>query len=56
MNCTVIDPKIIAKIKKLNNQIESLRGFKTVFGSLTLREQLKLELKEMKLTKLLKQL
>lgn len=56
MNHTVIDPKIIAKIKKLNRQIQSLRELKIIFGEingLTPKMRLKLENKENKLTKLL---
>ena len=59
MNHTVIDPKIIAKIKKLNRQIESLRELKIIFGEingLTPKMRLKLENKENKLTKLLNQI
>lgn len=59
MNHTVIDPKIIAKIKKLNRQIESLRELKIIFGEingLTPKMKLKLENKEKKLSKLLNQI
>lgn len=56
MNSTIVNSTTYAKVKKLNNQIESLRGFKAVFGGLTLKEQLKLELKEAKLIKLIKNL
>ena len=55
MNHTVIDSRKLAKIKKLNNQIEALRELRTI-GVLTPKLLLKLELKENKLTKLLKQL
>ena len=34
MNHTVIDPKVIAKIKKLNRQIQSLRELKIIFGEI----------------------
>lgn len=59
MNHTVIDPKVIAKIKKLNRQIQCLRELKIIFGNingLTPKQQIKLENKENKLTKLLNQL
>lgn len=59
MNHTVIDPKIIAKIKKLNRQIESLRELRIIFGEingLTPKMKLKLENKENKLTKILNQI
>lgn len=56
MNHIVIDSRKLAKIKKLNNQIETLRGFRCIFNHLTPKEQLKLENKENKLTKLIKSL
>lgn len=55
MNHTVIDSRKLAKIKKLNNQIEGLRELRTI-GVLTPKLLLKLENKENKLSKLLKQL
>lgn len=59
MNHTLIDPKKIAKIKKLNREISCLRELRTLFGfanGLTPKQQIKLDNKENKLTKLLNQL
>ena len=53
MNHTVIDSRKLSKIKKLNNQIEGVRELRTI-GVLTPNLLLKLELKENKLSKLLK--
>jgi len=59
MNSTVIPPQTIAKIKKLNREIQSLRELKVIFGAidgLTPKQQLKLTNKENKLYKLLNQI
>ena len=56
MNSTVIDPVKLRKIKTLSNQIETLKGFNAVFGSLTPKEALKLENKTNKLIKIIKTL
>jgi hypothetical protein len=56
MNHTVIDSRKLAKIKKLNRQIQSLRELRQIFGEingLTPRQKMKLELKENKLTKII---
>lgn len=55
MNHTLVQPQILAKIKKLNREIESLRDVYNCVG-LTPKQQLKLTNKENKLTKLLNQL
>jgi len=55
MNSTIVNSTTYSKVKKLSLQIENLRGVRNVFG-LTLKQQLKLELKEAKLCKLIKTL
>lgn len=55
MNHTVIDSRKLAKIKKLNNQIEGLRELR-IMRVLTPKFAIKLENKENKLTKILKSL
>jgi len=55
MNHTIIEPSKIAKIKKLNREIQSLRECRDTFG-LKPKQQLKLTNKENKLSKLLNQI
>jgi len=55
MNHTLVNPQTIAKIKKLNREIQSLRECRDAFG-LKPKQQLKLTNKENKLYKLLNQI
>jgi len=55
MNHTIIEPSTIAKIKKLNREIQNLRDVLNFVG-LTPKQQLKLTNKENKLYKLLNQI
>jgi hypothetical protein len=55
MNHTLIPPKTIAKIKKLNIEIQGLREVRDFVG-LKPKQALKLTNKENKLSKILKQL
>jgi hypothetical protein len=57
MNATVIDPAKVRKLKKLAREIECLKELQTMFGvigGLTPRQELKLNLKTEKLTKIIK--
>ena len=59
MNHTLIDSPKLAKIKKLNREIQTLKELESMFGflnGLTPKQKLKLELKQNKLTKLINQL
>jgi len=59
MNSHVIASDKIAKIKKLNQQIEALKELGAMFsfmGGLTTDQQIKLRKKESKLNKLIKEL
>ena len=56
MNSTVIDPVKLRKIKKLANEVESIKSFTSMFGILTPRQELKLDLKTEKLIKIIKTL
>lgn len=56
MNHTLIDSPKLAKIKKLNREIQTLKELESMFGflnGLTSKQKLKLELKQNKLTKLI---
>lgn len=59
MNSTIVDSQKLAKIKKLNREIQTLKELESMFGvlnGLTPKQKLKLELKQNKLTKLINQL
>lgn len=59
MNSHVIASEKIAKIKKLNRQIEALKELSAMFsfmGGLTTDQQIKLRKKETKLNKLINEL
>ena len=59
MNSHVIPSEKIAKIKKLNRQIEALKELSAMFsfmGGLTTDQQIKLRKKETKLNKLINEL
>jgi hypothetical protein len=55
MNHTLVKPQTIAKIKKLNTEIQGLREVRDFVG-LKPKQALKLTNKENKLSKILKQL
>ena len=54
MNGTVVQPATIRKLKKLSSEIETLKSFTSMFGILTPRQELKLNLKTEKLIKIIK--